>query len=258
MTLAAQFGYHDTERAKPRETRHLCSRAGNSPRQRAASMGHARICGSGLAGMRVSKVEEEQLEKVLSGDKRSLNAFVDAMTPIIQARVARCLLRGSARDLSRDVEDHTQDVFMHLFADDARALRQWREEGGLSLANFVGLIAERRTISALRSGKRNPWREDTPLEAHHDQGRADSGPAEEVARLDAIAALFELLRQRLSPLGWQLFQLLYVQEKSVNEVRAATGLRADAVYAWRSRLRRTARECRVTLDSGEVIAMRRE
>ena len=50
------------------------------------------------------------------------------------------------------------------------------------------------------------------------------------------------MREALSPQGWHLFELLYMQEMEVSEVCAATGLSADAVYAWRSRLRRTARE----------------
>ena len=49
------------------------------------------------------------------------------------------------------------------------------------------------------------------------------------------------LRETLSPLGMHLFELLYVQDQTVEEVCGATSLSADAVYAWRSRLRRTAR-----------------
>ena len=55
-----------------------------------------------------------------------------------------------------------------------------------------------------------------------------------------MSRLYERLRETLTPLGLRLFELLYVEERSVEEVCAATTLSADAVYAWRSRLRRTA------------------
>jgi len=48
--------------------------------------------------------------------------------------------------------------------------------------------------------------------------------------------------EELSPLAWHLFDLIYLQQLSVADVIAATGMSADAVYAWRSRLARLARE----------------
>ena len=60
------------------------------------------------------------------------------------------------------------------------------------------------------------------------------------------------LRERLSPQGFWLFQLLYVEERSVEETCGAAGLTADAVYAWRSRIGKLARQVR-----DEVVEERR-
>ena len=82
--------------------------------------------------------------------------------------MARVLLRresaGLGRDVRQELEDIAQEVFAALFADGARLLKMWSPERGLSLANFVGLLAEREAISILRSGRRSPWTEDPTLD----------------------------------------------------------------------------------------------
>ena len=140
------------------------------------------------------------------------------------------------------MEDLTQDVFLSLFANDGRVLRRWQAERGLSLQNFVGLVSERQVASSLRSGKRNPWKEEPTPTEDLDAAALDDGPEEVTASREQLRLLLDGLRERLSPLGRQLFELLFVQELSVPETMAASGLSADAVYAWRSRLRRLARE----------------
>ncbi|HET9227380.1 MAG TPA: hypothetical protein VFR31_11985, partial [Thermoanaerobaculia bacterium] len=118
----------------------------------------------------------------------------------------------------------------------------WQAERGLSLENFVGLVAERQVVSFLRSGKRNPWKEDPSPVEELDEPAMESGPEEVAASREQLGLLLDRLREKLTPLGYQIFLLLFVQELSIPEIMAATGLSADAVYAWRSRLRRLARQ----------------
>ena len=184
-----------------------------------------------------------QLNDALSGNPRAVNALVDRLTPVIQARIARLLLRGgTARDVRQDVSDYAQDIFLHLFDNGGQVLKQWSPERGMSLDNYVGLIAERRTISALRSGRRNPWREDQALDDHAEPTASQASPERQTTGRDTLTTLLDWLKAHLSPQGWQLFDLLYVQERSVDEVQTVTGLSPDAVYAWRSRLRKAARK----------------
>jgi RNA polymerase sigma-70 factor (ECF subfamily) len=134
-----------------------------------------------------------------------------------------------------------QQVFLTLFDQRGRVLASWDPARGLSLDNFVGLVAERQVLSILRSGKRDPWREDPTLVEDMDGPSEEPDPEEAAASREELELLLARMREALSPLGWQLFDLLYLQERSVSEVEAATGLSADAVYAWRSRLRKLAR-----------------
>lgn len=190
------------------------------------------------------------LSSALAGDRAQLKVLLDRLTPIVQARVARCLLRaGQARDVRRDVEDLTQDALVELFANDAHILHAWRDDAGLSLNNYVGLVTERRTISALRSSRRNPWREQ---QGEEDAPEAlDTAPAVErrVLAGDLLERMLMRLRESLTPLGFHLFDLLYVQELDTPQVCAATELSPEAVYAWRSRLRRAARQVHAELMS---------
>lgn len=192
------------------------------------------------------------LERALAGDRSAITVLVDYLTPVIQARVARSLLRRPhLRDyeVRQHVEDLSQEVFAALFAEDARVLRSWDPERGLSLLNFVGFVAERQVASILRIGKRNPWREDPTLTEELDSADPAADPHEAAVSRDVLQSLLRRLEERLSPLGRHLFDLIYLQEKTVAEVADETGLGSDAIYAWRSRLRRLARKILATLMS---------
>jgi RNA polymerase sigma-70 factor (ECF subfamily) len=201
------------------------------------------------------------VRQALAGDQTALTRLVAGLTPVIQARVARTLLArrsrlGGGRGIRQEVEDLTQEVFLSLFSKDARVLRSWQAERGLSLANFVGLVSERYVVSFLRSGRRNPWKEDlTPVE-DLDAVTVEPGPEEVAASREQLRLLLDRLRETLSPLGHRLFELLFVREMSVPETMAASGLSADAVYAWRSRLRRMAQQLLAEL-SGKPVPPRK-
>jgi len=182
----------------------------------------------------------------LAGDRLALTRLVAVLTPVVQARVARTLLArrwgAAGRDVRHEVEDLGQEIFLLLFTNDGRVLRSWQAERGLSLENFVGLIGERYTLSFLRSGRRNAWKEEPTAAEVLDVRVEEPDPEVIVSSRQQLGLLLARLRENLSPLGLQIFQLLFVQELSLAETMAASGLSADAVYAWRSRLRRLARE----------------
>jgi RNA polymerase sigma factor (sigma-70 family) len=208
----------------------------------------ARVVSAINAQSRNAEDTAELVRRALAREQAALNRLVAKLTPVIQARVARTLMArrsrlASGHDLRQKVEDLSQEVFLALFEKDEKALRSWQSERGLSLENFVGLVAEREVLSFLRSGRRNPWKEDPFLtEDEIDTAAPDSDPEEITASRELLSRLLDRLREELSPEGYWLFQLLFIEELSQTEVQEATGLSADAVYARRSRLRRKAQE----------------
>ncbi|HEX3127042.1 MAG TPA: sigma-70 family RNA polymerase sigma factor [Thermoanaerobaculia bacterium] len=186
---------------------------------------------------------QEELRRALAGEEPALTRLVQRLTPVIQCRVARGLRssgRSAGRDVRQEVEDFTQEIFLFLFADDGKALRRWDPERGLSLLNFVGLAAKSQTASILRSGKRNPWKEEAMLPEDLDQAAPDPGPEAITASREQLEQLLDRLAEELSPLGLHLFDLLFLRELSTEEVMQQTNMTSDAVYAWRSRLRKLA------------------
>ena len=106
------------------------------------------------------------LDRALSGDVAQLPGLVDRWTPVIQARIVRVLRRYSETAdprVAQEVEDLVQQVFVALFENGAAALRAWQPERGLSLDNWVGLIAEQQILVLLRTRKRNPWTDEPAL-----------------------------------------------------------------------------------------------
>jgi len=187
-----------------------------------------------------------EVRRALAGEEPALTRLVRTLTPVIQTRVARGLLlrrsgTAAGRNVRQEVEDLSQEVFLVLFADGGKVLRSWQAERSLSLLNFVGLVAERQTASVLRSGKRSPWKEDPTLPEDFDQIDGGSGPEEITASREQLKLLLHRLTEELSPLGRHLFDLLFLRELSFEEVTRQTKLSADAVYAWKSRLRRLAK-----------------
>jgi RNA polymerase sigma-70 factor (ECF subfamily) len=203
---------------------------------------------------------EDLPASVFAGDARAVRAFVDAMSPVIEARAARALLRrtrGSGREIGQEIADLTQDVFAALFAHDARVLRSWERGRGLSLANFVGLVAERQIASILRSGRRDPWR-DVPEELDVIERGSPIVPDafEQIASRSMLERLLDRLQESLSARGLVLFHRLYVAEEPVDEVAASMGMTRDAIYAWRSRVGKLVREFSEQAASDDAVPAR--
>jgi RNA polymerase sigma-70 factor (ECF subfamily) len=184
--------------------------------------------------------------RAVARDPSAVRQLVKALTPVIQARVARVLLsrrpRAKGRDVRQEIEDLVQQVFVALFADGGRTLRHWDPDRGLSLLGYVGCVAERDVLSMLRSRRQCPWTEDPTLTEDFDAaGTPSTSPESDVNRRETLSLVVERLRARLSERGLLLFQLLVVEEQPVEHVCAVAGMSPEAVYAWRSRVARLAR-----------------
>lgn len=206
-------------------------------------------------GMASPEGMEATLTRALEGDPKSIRALVDALTPVVQARVARALLscRPRSRDVRQEVEDLTQDVFELLFADGAKALRRWDPSRRASLVSYVSLIAQRQVVTALRSGRKTPWREEATegaLLARHEE--TSPGPSEQVASRHELRTVLDELHARLSPTGARMLRSLVLEQRDIREVAAETQLSPNALYAWRHRLLKLAHEVRAQLADGEA------
>ncbi len=197
------------------------------------------------SGSPLQNADSALVGRALERETGALRELVDRLAPVIQARVVRVLVwrqPTTGRDVRQEVEDLTQEVFLALFCREGRLLRTWRPERGLSLRNFVGLVAERLVQAILQAKRgRNPWVA-TPA-APETLARQVAAPQQ----LDQLIDCFDLLDRLLANLSMQgraMFRRLVVEQKSVAQVCRETGMAANTVHAWHSRLRKLARQLR--------------
>jgi RNA polymerase sigma-70 factor (ECF subfamily) len=198
----------------------------------------------------------------LRGKRDAVASLVDRLAPVIQSRVARALYRyaagGRGRDVRQEVSDMTQEVFLALFENDGRALRAWDPNRAVSLEAFVGVIAEHQVVTILRSGRRSPW-SDQPFDPGDAVLPASDEPSPELhaASRETLHLLLDRIRERLSPRGMLVMDLLLVERRSVDEVCEITGLQRDAVHARASRIAKLAREIATKLDTPNLVSANR-
>jgi RNA polymerase sigma factor (sigma-70 family) len=193
------------------------------------------------------------VHRALAGEPRALRELAELLSPVIQARVARVLAsapRRSARSIREEVLDFTQEVFVALFAERGRVLRGWDPERGSSLKNFVGIVAERQATVMLRSGPRNPFRDEPREIAAFDESEGTASGEHRIASRDLLDKVLARFERSLSPLGRDVFRRLYVDEQGLEEIQRDCGLSPEALYQWRSRLRKLAR---ATLNELEAV-----
>lgn len=182
------------------------------------------------------------LRAAVARDPGAVREVVRRLTPVIQNRIARILLRG-CRDrtssIRREVEDITQDVLLALFDKQGQTLLSWNPERGTTLEGFASVVAERLVITILRNRQRNPFQLEPHDPTDFDQADTKATHADDaLGARQTLLALAQTLRAQLSPLGLEMFYRLFVWEESVAVVSENAGLGVEAVYQWRSRLKK--------------------
>lgn len=188
--------------------------------------------------------DPRQVVAALEGDRQALAGLVEGLLPVVQAEVGYALLRearSECRDPRQEIRDFVQEVFIALLADRGKVLRSWDPARGRSLASFVRLVARRRVAALLRSSRHTPWLDEPIDQALLDHQATDELElAKQVESSDALARVLDHLGDRLDARGALLFRLLFVEERSVEEVMDTTAMTRDAIYAWRLRFRKLA------------------
>ena len=186
------------------------------------------------------------LVRALTGEPGALDHLVLRLAPTVRGQVASVVARQpgrAGRPIDDVVDDLTQEVFLRLLERDAHILRGWDPARGLSVARFAGLVARRIALSILRTHRHHPWAErplpEESLEVLASDGERD--PEQRAVAREALARVERKAETRLTPLGHRLYRRLMVDEEPVDEVCEREAMSADAVYAWRSRLRRLLR-----------------
>lgn len=178
-----------------------------------------------------------------------MRALGDRLLPVIQASVARRLYplaRARGRDPKAERDDLVSGVWVRLFEDDWRVLRGFDPDRG-TLEGYVMTIADRHVLGVFRVKSRDPYGEipmtDDELEAQSDP---ETGIEQHTWARGELDDLYEFLRGRLDERGLLLFHMLEVDGAEVLEVCERLEMSRDALYQWRARFRKLARQWRAS------------
>lgn len=186
---------------------------------------------------------EKELPLVIARDPAAVGRFV---------REFGAMFRGLARRLcgghqSRHEEDLVQEVFSSLFQDRARALREWKPDGGMSLKNFLYVFARQRMIDYLRRQKHIQLTDGDDPEPRE----ADSESRFSLDDLVFAEKFIDHVRDSISADDWRLFELI-LAGRSVEENAAELGVRSGVLYQRIHRLRKRLREIYLELDGDRL------
>ncbi len=190
--------------------------------------------------------DQALITSALGGNHTDLRELVGRLTPVIQAAVARTLTSGARAsglwNLRAEVADQTQEIFALLFEDRGAILQAWDPTAGASLRTFIALVARRRTVSMLRSARRNPWT-DQPVddEALTRFASRVSTLEQRLIATDLVQRAFADVSAGLTEQGREFLQRLVMEDWTTDQMRETYDLSTSAVHQWRSRLLRKLR-----------------
>lgn len=187
-------------------------------------------------------LSKELVQRALASDRAAVRELVERLMPVIRRRALSTLARYG-RGAESEAEDVCQDVLIGLFREDRAALATWAPERGLSLEQFVAMLAQRRVVSHLRSRANKPSRhaltDPENLERLVNQSVRNLLEVGDPAR-DILHELADRLRVSLSAQGLEMFYRLYVWEQPTEQITGELGLSAESIYQWRSRIKKAA------------------
>jgi RNA polymerase sigma factor (sigma-70 family) len=199
------------------------------------------------------------IHRATAGDVKAVRALVGRITPIVKARATRALHRHgrglARRDVGQEVGDLVQLVLSALFQDGGKLVFDWDPERGRSFDNYIALVADSRISSVLRTRRGQVWPDD-PTE---DEDLEDSSPSQRdaeaaVSSRQELSLILGRLRASAPDRAYHLFTLLYVDEKSAEEVSALVGLSVENVHTHKSRLGKLARRIASEIASHDAAA----
>ncbi|TNF36302.1 MAG: sigma-70 family RNA polymerase sigma factor [Deltaproteobacteria bacterium] len=191
-------------------------------------------------------VSPGELVRALAGEPGALDHLVRRLEPTVRGQVARIVARQpgrAGRSIDDLVDDLTQEVFVYLLDREAHVLRQWDPSRGRNVTSFVALVSSRFVLARLRTRRHHPWAERPASDATIETLAVPAGatPERQAVAREALAHVERRAEERLSPRAQDLYQKLLVDDADVEEICASEDMSPEAVYTWRSRLRRILR-----------------
>jgi RNA polymerase sigma factor (sigma-70 family) len=155
---------------------------------------------------------------------------------LIYRTVEKTFIFKNAPLVREELEEVHQDVFVQLFDDDCRRLRQYKEDGGCNLAGWIILIANRTALNHLRGKDPHSIIGRQYLILFEDM-KQELDIKQEVNRLEARQKLLQIVdaAEKLPTLERLVFKLHYLYELSLPDVASYLKKEVGNIYTIKSR-----------------------
>jgi RNA polymerase sigma factor (sigma-70 family) len=201
------------------------------------------------------------LKACLAGEAGAADRFVRRYSDLVYHTLRGLLRRRQVPFTAQDLEDLHNAVFLHLFDDKQKRLRQYRGKNGCRVATWLRVVTVRWTLNRLRRqgfdaliGRRGQM----VIDALQNELVADprSRPDEAYARAERQMLLKSLI-ETLSPRERLFINLYWQHELSMAEIAALLNISADNAYTLKYRLiARLKKRLRTSADPAKADEVR--
>ena len=183
------------------------------------------------------ETDRQMLFRCFSGDKKASERLVRRFSDLVYKSVQYTLMSKNVQFKREDVEDLHNTVFLHLFENECKKLRQYKGKNGCSLASWIRLIAVRTALNHLRKKGYDSMASQKRQISLEDLHALKGGET------DALCAVEKAEQRRLVEEGIEalpprdrLFMKLHFNDGlSIREVAAAMHLSIENTYSVKHR-----------------------
>jgi RNA polymerase sigma-70 factor (ECF subfamily) len=177
------------------------------------------------------------LSRCFSGDSEAADRLVRQFSNLVYKTVHHTFLVNQAAFTREDVEDLHNTVFLRLFDNRCKKLKQYQGKNGCSLASWIRLVTVRTVLNELRRkgvDSVGSHRRRKPLEEVPEIRENQDGPRAQMVRAEQERLLKDSF-EKLPPRYRLFIELHFVRELPLAEVAAAMQLTMDNVYTIKHR-----------------------
>jgi len=163
--------------------------------------------------------DRDLVKGCISGDKKALEVFVKRFSDSIYRTVQYTFKVKSLSYTEPDLEDLHNSVFLHLFENRCRRLRQYRGKNGCSLHSWIRILTVRVVMDHFRKEAHSPlgwWKKNLPIETFAPKAQ-DTEPWAQMETAE-IHDLIEARMKELLPRDRLFLKLHYMGGLSIQEV----------------------------------------
>ncbi len=173
----------------------------------------------------------------VSGEAGGAEAFVERFSGLVYRTARNVLLQKNIPHTPRDIEDLHNDIFLLLFENDRKKLRQFRGDNGCAPATWVRLVSVRAVLNHLRKkgmdamtwqSRRVPMENIFPRAADRENAQVALENAEQERRLQEGV-------EKLPPRDRLFMKLHFDRGLSLEKVSRALGASIKNTYTIKHR-----------------------